>query len=620
MSGMPLSRGVLLLSLLLLALYAPTLGHGFHFDDYHMVVNNQFIKDWRLFPHTIATESISSVPVAKGMYRPVLMASFALNYQTGGLNPVGYHLSNIWLHILTACLAVGLAARLWPNLSAGGILLGAALWAVHPIQTEAVAYVASRSSVLATLWMVLSLWLYASRRWFYSAGALAAYALALGSKEIAVTLPGLLLLVEWRLERQAGSARTAAFLRLLPFLLLTAAYLLWRKVLLGVVGVTPLRPWGENFRMQLEGIPTVLRLLFWPLHQSVVHPQPTGEGIGPWIGFGLLAGLGSLAWVGRRRFPGLTFALSWAGITFLPVAFASSLNLVVAEHHLYLPSLGFALGLPAWSEKRCLTPFLILLVGMLGVATVRRNAVWKEDFTLWQDASRRAPGSAMVQNNLGLEYESRGEMEEALACYLRAVRQSHDRIEESTARNNLGNAYSKLGQPEAALQEFRRCLELNRFEQGLFYNNIGLADIDLGRWEEAEEAYTRALEADPRLVQGYLNLGVLRFRQDRKEQAGFLFEQAVGLDPDYPLASLALGKFYISRGKFAEARRVFQRFVRVAPRLPDGYLYLAIASLRERPADPGRAERYLARAIALGWKPDQELLEELTKLKSKPQR
>ena len=97
-------RGLPGLCLLLLLLYLPTLGQGFHFDDYHMVVENQFITDWRHLPQMVTAPSISSVPVAKGMVRPVLMASYTWNYWTGRTNPVGYHLVNIGLHALATCL------------------------------------------------------------------------------------------------------------------------------------------------------------------------------------------------------------------------------------------------------------------------------------------------------------------------------------------------------------------------------------------------------------------------------------------------------------------------------------------------------------------------------------
>ncbi|MBI3333824.1 MAG: hypothetical protein HYZ93_07030, partial [Candidatus Omnitrophica bacterium] len=424
-------------------LYASTLAQGFHFDDYHMVTENQFIKSWGSLSRMAITPFISSASTVKGMYRPVLMATFCWNYQTGALNPFGFHLVNVWLHLIVVCLVVGLSRRLWPSLRPLWILLAASVWAVHPIHTEAVAYISSRSSILAALFVVLAHWLYAAarqspgrRRWGLFIGSLLAYGLALGSKEIAVTLPGLLFLVEWKLTQcQAPWCQAprclAPFRRLAPFFLLTALYLVWRKLLIGAVGVVyPVRPWRENTLMQLEGISSYLKLWLWPVNQTVVHPQPAGHGAGPWLGLGMLVGLGILAWGVRRRWPGLTFALGWAGVTFLPPAFASSLNLVVAEHHLYLPSVGFALGLPQMLEalssprRACprpdrgrgssLTLIALALTLVLSVATFRRNLVWADDFTLWVDAARKNPMSCMVHNNLGLEYEKRGELEDAL--------------------------------------------------------------------------------------------------------------------------------------------------------------------------------------------------------------
>ncbi len=682
--------GALCLGLFLL--YLPTLGQGFHFDDHHMVVENQLIKRWEHLPKMVMTPSISSVPVAKGMYRPVLMASYAWNYWTGRLNPVGYHLVNVWLHLLVVCFAVALAMRLWPEVSPVWGTLGVALWAAHPLQTQAVAYVASRSSVLATFWMVLALWGYLvaimrgqspsgqgqspsgqgqSPSALLSKGApsgtvprgtvprgtvprgtvprgivplaasLLAYGLALGSKEIAVTLPGLLLLIEWRLRQLTIDDRRSTIdprvLRLAPFLLLTVGYLLWRKHLIGAVGVVyPLRPWAENVRMQLEGILTYLRLFCWPVNQSIVHPQPTGEGIWPWVSLGMLAVLAWAGWRGRKRMPGLTFALAWAAVTFLPIAVASSLNLVVSEHHAYLPTLGFALGLPAILQALANFRFSIfdlrfksairnpqsaiivvcfLLLGVLSVATVRRNLIWGDNFTLWKEAVAKAPNSCMSWNNLGLEYEGRQELEDALVCYLRALQMARGPYEEATARTNLGNWYVAVNQPELALEEFRRCIRLNPFEAAGNYNNVGMAHCVLGSLEKAEETFTRALEADPRLIPAYLNLGSLWFRQGNRAQGGLLFERAAQLDPDHPTACLVLGKFYISQGQFDRAWPVFQRLVTLTPRRPEGHLYAAISGLRMEPPRREEAHKSMARAVALGWEQDPILLAELDQLR-----
>ncbi len=623
-------KGLGALILLLAALYLPTVFHGFHFDDFHMVQNNQLIKRWGSWVETLTTPSITSVPVAQGMYRPVLMASFALNYSTGGLNPAGYHVVNVWLHLLTTCFVAALALRLWPGVSPGWVLLSASLWAVHPLHTQAVAYVSSRSCGLAALWMVLSLWLYVAAgdrgrspretvpRY---AGSLVAYALALGSKEIAVTLPGLLLLAQWRLKQLSDSRFQSSISRWIPFLLLTGAYLVWRKILFGAVGVVyPVRPEGLNFQMQLEGILAYLRLWFFPAHQSIVHSQPDGVGAGPGVAFGLLAAGALTAWRLRGKVPGLTFALGWAGATFLPIAFASSLNLVVAEHHAYLPSIGFALGLPPLlqalariSRPPSAVPIVgLAVVGMLGVVTVWRNRVWADDLTLWADAARKVPESSRVHNNLGLEYEARGQLEEAFSCYGDAIRCARDPFGESTARNNLGALYLKTGQSEEALAQLRWCLKLKPTGTGELYNNLGLALSDSGLPREAQEAYLRALDEDPGYIPAVLNLGVLLFKQGQREQAGSLFERAVRLDPDHPLAHLALGKFYVSEGDWGKATEAFRRLVELSPRSPEGYLFLAVTALRVDPSQRRKTQGYLAEAIRLGWEPDPQLLERIT--------
>ena len=186
----------------------------------------------------------------------------------------------------------------------------------------------------------------------------------------------------------------------------------------------------------------------------------------------------------------------------------------------------------------------------------------------------------MPQNNLGLEHEYRGQIEEAFVCYRDALRWAANPMEEATVRNNLGNLYLSSGDPQAAAEQFVFCLELNHLERGLYYNNLGLAFSDLGDPTQAERMYLMSLDAEPLRIETYLNYGVLCFRQERWDLARKLLDRAAGINPDHRQAVFALGKFYISRGEFAQAAQVFRRFVSEHPWDREGYLYLAISSLR----------------------------------------
>lgn len=617
------------LCLFLFLLYIPTLGNGFQFDDWHMASENRYIQDWEHLPEMIRTGSYTSAGSAKGMYRPVLMASYIWNYQTGASNPIGYHLLDVAFHLLVLCFAVGLSMRLWPSVPLRWVVLGAAVWAAHPVHVEAVSYVSSRSSLLAALFVLLCVWLYAEarrRRGVLAAAAsiasLAAYVPALGSKEIAVTVPGLILLTEWALR---GKLRVTG-MRLAPYLLVTAAYLVWRRRLFGAIGtIHALRPWGQNTRMQLEGILHYLRLWFWPVHQNVVHPQPDGAGIWPWAAAVLLAALAALAWRLRKRSPEITWALAWAGVTFLPTAFAATLNLTVAEHHLYLPSVGVAVGLGPFLYRlslragagpaRRIAGACLALTAALGVLTFQRQKVWHDEFSLWSDAARKNPNSVLVLNNLGLAHVNRGQSEEAFNCYARMLKVSGHPYDEATARMNLGNLYSDEGQPEEALIQFRRCLWIN---PALFtervYNNLGLAYADLGRVDEAEAMYVRALDADPEYTPAMANLAAMYLRQKRHPEAGRVLERAAALDPEYLRVQVILGKFYLWQGDLEKAQEVFHHVRRIRPRDPTGSLYLAFCALHADPPDLQAAGRHLARAQALGWKQEGDFLEEMEKL------
>jgi hypothetical protein len=440
---------VLLLAVMLAALaaYLPAFQAGFFLDDQPNIVEAPAIR-WTELSIAGVREVLSSATLSS---RPIANLSFALNHRLSGLEPAGFHAVNVVLH-----LAVGklLAWVLWLLLGEGrgpagtrlrtaAAVAAAGLFLVHPLNTQAVTYVVQRMTVLATLFSLASLGLYlwARRRpgWGRAvlyAGSALCWLLAVGSKEIALVLPALLVLYEavfhrreWLSKLQGMSAATRAVVMLAAAAGALAAALLIART----YEVSHLLGWSEQFsNRSFSGVERVLTqprvqllylsLFLWPapgrlslVHEPVVatsltDPWTTMPALAAWLGIVVLG-----LWLGYRRprygFPLLAYVL-------LHLMESGPINLeLVFEHRMYLPMTMLALlvatmvhdlaagGAGASSEPRG-APVLVLLALLvpLALATHARNTVWRTPLTMWQDAVAKSPHSYRARNNLGSSY------------------------------------------------------------------------------------------------------------------------------------------------------------------------------------------------------------------------
>lgn len=526
-----LQRGLLLGGLVFLA-YVNSLQGGFHYDDFHSLLQNPHVRQLGEVPRFFSDPGCFSADPEKAMYRPVLLLSYVLNYALGQYGPFGYHLVNLALHL--GCVLLVWRLALQAGAGATGAWAAALLFGLHPLASEPVNYVSSRSESLAALWYLGGLSLFLDRR---SVPALLCFALGLGSKEMAITLPAAL----W-LSATWGPGRREAWRWHLPFWGLGLAYvgLLWGFGLVGGGGGAPgPRDLGAQFWTQAKAGVYYLKLVAVPVGLNVEHAFSESPGPVAAVVVGALLLLASLAWLGwrgRRRPSVLWLALA---VLALAPAVVVPLNVLVNEHRLYLPLalLAVACGCE-WETLRLRRGLGVALLLCGAGLVVQRNQEWRDELSLWSAAARRSPDMPRVHAHLGEALRRQGDLAGAQREYETTLRLDP---QHRAARTNLGNLHYERAQ---ALRDSAAAAR----EYGL-----------------AAAAYEQVLRLDPDYREALNNLGSIYLLQGRDAEAGQVYRRVVALSPNFPEAHYNLGLALLRQGQYPEAVAAYQQALRLHP-------------------------------------------------------
>jgi len=515
---------------------------------------------------------------ATQQYYPLLHSFFWLQYQLWGEDTLGYHLTNLALHAAAAVLVVILLRRL----AVPGTLLAAAIFALHPLQVESVAWITEQKNTLSTVFYLAAALLYLrfdqTRSKVLYGTALALFILGLLSKTVTATLPAALLVVFWWQRGRLSWKRDV--LPLLPFFLLGIA----AGVLTSRVEATAVGAEGAEYqfsvieRLLIAGrvIWFYLGKLLWPAELIFIYPRWTVsqrvwcQYLFPLAAMLLLLVLWGIR--GRTRGP-LAALLFFAGTLFPVLGFFNVYPFrysLVADHFQYLAGLGIITLLSAgatllgrrWQPRVRLVGQGLCLALLLVLASLsyQQSKIYTDAETLYTATIQRNPACWMACQNLGLTLYKAGHTREAIEHYHEALRLKPDLFE---AHNDLGNALVAEGNLVEAVGHFERALRLKPDDADA-HSNFGIALSALGRTEEAIQHYHEALRLRPG-VEIYNNLATTLSRAGRTAEAIEQFQRALRLKPDYAEVHNNLGLALAQSGKFQEAIDHWQQAARLKP-------------------------------------------------------
>ena len=564
---------ILILGVVCILVYSNSLENSFHYDDEHSIQNNIHIRDLGNIPTFFVDPATFSRDADKGMYRPLLLLTYALNYAQGGYEVFGYHVVNLFLHGLNACLVWWLVGAMCGRPQVA--LLAGLLFALHPLGSEPVNYISSRSESLAAVFYLFGMAAFVSgchqqKSWSlaFSWGALA---LGLLSKSTVITLPAVLLIYDYLfISGRRLPALGRGFLRRHgPYWGIAVGYL----VLISVNGFftnslkASVRDGWTQLLTQVKAFAYYLQLLLWPLRLNVEHQFFEQKELQGAAMFGalllVLSCAALLVHLYRRRCDLPLFLFLWGILTLLPVM-VMPLNVLVNERRLYISCAAFCIGLALVLRSEMVRRYslagrdlgwglgLLILLGYGGL-TFSRNQVWADDFSLWRDAAEKAPRMPRVFLYMGNAHKDaamRERDEGKIREHWQQARRSYQRTIELDPKSDL------------ALRAL---------------NNRGSVNFVLEDYDAAEKDYRRAVDLNPQYADALVNLGNIyhqRFVDGEKKEAGrkqleqatHYYRRALEILPNHAFAYANMGLSYYHLGDFDQARNAYERAYFLTPR------------------------------------------------------
>lgn len=567
--------GTVALLLAVLAAYYPAIGNGYVWDDDAYLTNNPLIT---------APDGLRRIWFSldsPSQYFPLVYTTFRAEHALWGLNPAGYHLVNILLHAVNACLVWVILGRL----AVPGAWLAAALFALHPVQVESVAWVTERKNVLSTVFFLAALLSWLRFAETEGAGRWRPYVLSLGfcwlalfSKTTTCTLPAALLVICWLRGERLSWKRV---LETLPFavsgLVMGAVSIWWERYHQGTFGPQFTLEAGQRLLVAGRAFWFYLGKLAWPAKLAFSYPRWTVDAGDwrQWLWPAGLAALGAALWL-RRRGPG---NVPLAAFLFFISTLAPLLGFIslytfrytfVADHYQYVACLGPLTLLAAahsrrWARPlpdlglRLALPLAILLAS--GYLTWSQCRVYRSDETLWRDTIAKSPGSAIARHNLGVALAAGGKLEEAAQRYRESLRLEPGNI---FTLANLGNVLLRQGRLDEAARHYQAALRIEPSYADAHYN-LGVTLYRGGNADGALEHFLAAVRLNPRHARAHNNLGAAFQGLGRMREAVEQYRVSLGLDPDNAEAHNNLGAALAALGATGEAAAEYRAALRIRP-------------------------------------------------------
>jgi tetratricopeptide (TPR) repeat protein len=584
--------GLIVIVLLGVLSYWPALSGQFVWDD-----NSWTTEILPILRDFSGLEKIWFQPTALQQYYPLSGTTFWIDYHLWGFHPLPYHVENILLHLTSAILFWQLLRKL----QVPGAWLAGAIFAIHPVMVESVAWITERKNVLSMVLFLSSLLAYGrfsgywnepepKRDWWAWGLALVLFCAALLAKATAFSLPAVLLLICWWKRGTIRFKRDV--LPTLPFFVISIGFCLgtsWlEKNHVGAKGPD----WQISFpaRCLIAGraIWFYVGKLLWPSQLCFLYPRwhlNTGSWKQWMLPISVIAILLTL-WQLRGRIGRgpLTACLFFIGTLFPALGFMNAYFMTysfVCDHWVYLSSLGFFALFAAvithlaarLRQRELLYGFTAVLLGVCGYLTWQQCGVYSNIETMWRDTLAKNPDSWLAHNNLGLILAGQGKILEAMAEYQEAIRLDPNFPQ---SQNNLGVLMKQTGHTDAAIAQYEIALRL-RPDYAEARDNLANALRAMGKIAEAMEQYELAVQIQPYNADAHYSLANALKHEGKNDEAMEQYEETLNIDPDFFNARCNLAVMFLQLGKGEEAAGQFAEAVRIEPNAADAHYGLAVA-------------------------------------------
>lgn len=596
----------MVLGMLCVVCYINSINAPFVFDDKSNIVDNPSVHIDTISYNSLYIAGFRSVMPS----RPVANVSFALNYYIDKLDVTTYHLVNIVIHFINGLLVYFLSCFVF--LQTAKIhrheeirdstriiylmaMLSAAIFIAHPVQIQSVTYIVQRMNSMAVMFYLFSIITYllgrtseymVKRRIYYSICVISWF-LALGSKEIAATLPLAILLIELYFFQATG--RYLFRKNLVPVALLSILMILVSLYFLGENPVDRImhdyqtRGFSMSERLLTEcrvlvfylslvllPLPSRLNLLHeFEISHSLVDPPTT------LISIFLLAAMFLFAVYSVKRHRLLSFCILWFFLHLLVESSIIGLE-IIFEHRLYLPMAGVSMAVSwyifSWTDNKQVIRFVssIALILLLSTATFFRNQTWATEIKLWTDVIHKNPESYRAYFNLANDLAERGKDKEAITNYLKTIEINPGY---ARAHNNLGIILKKQGNTSAAINHYHLAMAVDPGNYKTYYN-LALALDESGNPEQAAVEYKNAIRINPDYADAYYNLGNLLDRMGKTGEAKIQFRETIRIMPEHAMAYNNLGIILAGEKKYEEAINSIKKAIELNPDYYGAYINL----------------------------------------------
>jgi tetratricopeptide (TPR) repeat protein len=551
--------GIIIFSLVFI-IYSNSFNVPFVFDDEQNIVYNPFIKDLGFFVNSemfegIAFDKTFHDNTVKDFFKSRIVGyfTFALNYNQHYFDVIGYHVINLLIHISNGILVYVLMIFTLQTPYFKGVFDNRALYSKvlaifpalifisHPVQTQAVTYIVQRFASLATMFYLMSIVFYVKFRLQQEDGikcrsdkakaiilyviSILSAVLGMKTKEIVFTLPVMIIAYEYMF---LNGQKRRRFLNIIPFILtmlIIPLTLIKVNAIGDAVSIASSKDirWWEYLFTQFRVVITYIRLLFVPINQNLDYDYPVYRTF--WNFAVICSFMFHIAAIalgfylyrksrqsGREQLRLIAFGIFWFYVALSVESSIIPIADVIFEHRLYLPSVGFFMGISglivfgadkARVSNKVLVSLMVAVVVALSIATYKRNNVWRDEITLWEDVAQKSPNKARAYYNLALLYNKRAyPIEMVVEKYFKTISLKPDF---AAPYNNLGIIYARHKQFDKALEAFSTAIRLNPNYVDA-HNNLGFFYYTQGRYDLARKKYLEALKINSGFPQALNNL------------------------------------------------------------------------------------------------------------------